>query len=150
MKIRTLLICAVVLLVHSATNAAITISNISSKWYHTLYLQSDGSLWAMGNNANGQIGNGNLTNQFFPVGVVASNVTAISAGVTHSLFQKSDGSLWAMGHNTYGALGAGLATSNRPAPVLIVSSNVAAIAAGNEFSLYSKTDGRSVGHGVAG
>ena len=91
---------------------------------HSLFLKRDGSLWAMGYNADGELGNGTYitnapygTNQ--PQLVVASGVTAIAAGDLHSLFLKSDGSLWAFGGNSTGQLGDGTTTStNRPEQIL--------------------------------
>jgi len=95
--IRICLLCAV--LFHAADSGAQTVTQIAAGFYHSLFLKSDGSLWAMGFNNDGQLGDGNdiATNQ--PVLIVSNNVTAIAAGGYHSLFLKSDGSLWAMGDN---------------------------------------------------
>ena len=107
---------------------------------HSLFVKNDGSLWAMGGNIYGQLGDGtyNSTNQ--PEQIVASNVTAVAAGDLHSLFLKKDGSLWAMGYNSLGQLGDG--TNYRTNwPEQIVASNVTTIAAGEWHSLFLKTDG---------
>ena len=76
---------------------ASNVTAIAAGGCHSLFLKSDGSLWAMGYNAYGQLGDGTYNNTNRPEQIVASNVTAIAAGDCHSLFLKSDGSLWAMG-----------------------------------------------------
>jgi len=107
---------------------------------HSLFLKSDGSLWGMGGNGYGQLGDRTYNNTNRPEQIVTNGVTAIAAGGSHSLFLKSDGSLWVMGWNGYGQLGDGtLNTTNRPKQ--IVSSNVTAIAAGYQHSLFLKSDG---------
>jgi uncharacterized delta-60 repeat protein len=74
----------------------------------------------MGNNFNGQLGDGTYNNTNLPEMIVSSNVTAIAAGAYHSLFIKSDGSLWVMGKNDNGQLGDGT-TNNVNRPEQIVS-----------------------------
>jgi len=128
--------------------AAIAAGNV-----HSLFLMTNGSLWGMGKNDNGQLGNASYywqTNR--PALIVASNVTAIAAGFVHTLFLKNDGSLWAMGNNYYGqlgdgALGGGTLNSKTNQPEQIVSSNVTAIAAGAYHSLFIKSDGSLWGMG---
>src|SRR5208282_1515026 len=112
---------------------------------YSVFLKNDGSLWAMGYNFYGQLGDGTFNNTNLPEQIVASNVTAIAAGGYHTLFLKSDGSLWAMGYNKRGGLGDGT-FANAPhygtnQPELIVSSNVTAIAGGGTHSLFLKSDG---------
>jgi len=107
---------------------------------HSLFLKSDGSLWGMGDNGYGELGDGTYNNTNRPEQIVASNVTAIAAGAVFSLFLKSDGSLWAMGDNHGGELGDGTLNQTNW-PELIVASNVTAIAAGSAHSLFLKSDG---------
>jgi hypothetical protein len=93
---------------------------IAAGSWHSLFLKSDGSLWAMGDNYYGDLGDGtnNRTNR--PEQVVAGGVTAISAGFDHSMFLKSDGSLWTMGYNYYGELGDGtFNNTNRPEQIIL-------------------------------
>jgi hypothetical protein len=99
------------------------VTAVAAGWQHSLFLKSDGSLWAMGGNYEGQLGDGAdsffTTNQ--PEQIVASNVTAIAAGGHYSLFLKGDGSLWAMGDDGFGQLGDGAySQTNRPEQVVPV------------------------------
>ena len=119
---------------------------------HTLFLKNDGSLWAMGYNTYGQLGDGNNTQKNRPERIAVTNATAIAAGDAHSLFLKSDGSLWAMGWNFYGQLGIGTYSQYQYSPVQMVASNVTTIAAGGGHSLFLKGDGSlwAVGYNYMG
>jgi alpha-tubulin suppressor-like RCC1 family protein len=111
------------------------VTQISAGTAHGLFLKSDGSLWVMGDNSQGQLGIGSaISATSVPQQIVAGNVTTISAGAYHSLFRKSDGSLWAMGGNGYGQLGDG-AFTNHYFPEQIVGSQVGAISAGGNETL---------------
>ena len=116
------------------------VTAIAAGGFHSLLLKSDDSLWAMGDNEYGQLGDGTHNSTNRPEQIVASGVTAIAAGGGHSLLLKSDGSLWAMGDNEYGQLGDGTHNSTNQ-PEQIVSSNVTATAAGGDHSLFLKSDG---------
>ncbi len=105
----------------------------------SLILKSDHSLWAMGRNDLGELGNRTFTTTNQAQLIVTNGVSAIAAGYSHSLFLMSDGSLWGMGDNSAGELGPGAWTSTNQ-PQEIVSNGVIAIAAGQQFSLFVKSD----------
>ncbi|HZF02508.1 MAG TPA: RCC1 domain-containing protein [Methylomirabilota bacterium] len=48
-----------------AVQAATTVTNISAGYYHSMFLKSNGSLWMMGYNLYGELGDGtfNQTNR---------------------------------------------------------------------------------------
>jgi hypothetical protein len=124
------------------------VTAVAAGAYHSLFLKHDGSLWGMGRNFYGELGDGSISlGTRSPEQIVASNVTAIAVGIEYSLFLKSDGSLWGMGDNTFGQLGIG-PTNNAIRPKQIVASNVTAIAAGAYYSLFLKSDGSLWGMGT--
>ena len=107
---------------------------------HTLYVQTDGSLWVTGDNAYGQLGDGSTTDRNSSYRIVDANVTAVAAGMHHSMFLKRDGSLWVMGRNDYGQLGNGNGLQ-QTTPQNIVVAGVVSIAAGGHHTCFVKTDG---------
>ena len=84
---------------------------VSSGFYHTAALKSDGSLWTWGNNTYGQLGDGTdgiSTSKYVPTRIGRDNDwVSVSVGVNHTVGLKSDGSLWAWGLNYHGQLGIG-------------------------------------------
>jgi len=124
-----------------------------STYSHTLFQKIDGTAWAWGNNASGQLGDGSTIDRYSPVAVSGlTGVTALATGGAHSLALKSDGTVWAWGSNTSGQLGDGT-TSDRLTPVQVSGlSGVTAIAAGYDFSMALKTDGTvwTWGNGTSG
>ena len=109
---------------------------------HSLFIKSDGTLWAWGNNGYGQLGDGTTTNRSVPVQVgTATNWASVAAGENHSVALKTDGTLWAWGYNYYGQLGDNT-TTTRYAPVQIgTDTHWAAVAAGENHTVALKTDG---------
>jgi alpha-tubulin suppressor-like RCC1 family protein len=76
---------------------------------YALAIQSNGTLWAWGNNTFGQLGLGDITNRSSPVQVGTSSnwiaVTTAQGGTPFSLAVQSTGTLWSWGSNNNGALG---------------------------------------------
>ena len=72
---------------------------------HSLIMGTDGKLWAVGKNADGQLGDGTTQSRSIPVMIQSGSVQKIAAGSNHSLFIRQDGSLWGMGDNSDGQLG---------------------------------------------
>jgi alpha-tubulin suppressor-like RCC1 family protein len=132
------LLCVAML--QAVIGGAQPVTQIAAGGDESLFLKSNGSLWAMGWNIDGQLGDGTYNNTNQPEQIVASNVTAIAVGIAHSLFLKTNGSLWTMGWNRNGQLGDGT-YNNTNRPEQIVTSNVTAIAAGYYHSLFLKRDG---------
>jgi alpha-tubulin suppressor-like RCC1 family protein len=126
---------------------------VSAGYDFSLFLKSDGSLWGMGDETVGELGNGVISVPYYvttttnvPVEIEPGGVVAISATYQHSMFLKSDGSLWVMGDNLYYELGNNT-QNDSDVPLEIESSNVVAISAGQEFSLFIKSDGSLWGMG---
>jgi alpha-tubulin suppressor-like RCC1 family protein len=104
--------------------------------YHSLAVKDDGSVWAWGWNAYGQLGNGTTADAAAPVRVPGlTGVVSVSAGLLHSLAVKGDGTVWAWGWNYFGQLGNGTNADNlRPVQVRGIT-NVVNVAAGAFHSL---------------
>jgi alpha-tubulin suppressor-like RCC1 family protein len=121
---------------------------IAAGTYHSLALKSDGTVWAWGDNYNGQLGTGSYYSSKTPVAVkttsgsILGGVTSIAAGGYHSLALKIDGTVRAWGENSDGQLGNGVAGTSIPTPVVVSNlSGVKTLAGGVYHSLALKTDG---------
>jgi len=113
---------------------------------HTVFLHADGTLWAAGSNASGQLGDGSFTGHSEAVQIgSAADWQAVSAGSDHSLALKADGTLWAWGSNASGQLGSVSGVNpvaNQNAPLKIGTERTwIAVAAGGASSYALKADG---------
>ncbi len=109
---------------------------------HTVGIQVNGTLWAWGYNAFGQIGDGTIINKSTPTQIgTAANWASVAVGASHTIALKTDGTLWAWGNNGNGQLGDGT-TAKKTIPTQIgTATNWASISAGGDYSLALKTDG---------
>lgn len=122
-------------------NSLTNIKAIAAGGQHSLFLKSDGTVWACGRNNEGQLGDGTTADKVSPVQLTSLNgIIAIIAGWSYSLFLKNDGTVWACGRNAEGQLGDGT-TIQRNIPVQVTSlSGVISIAAGRDHSLFLKNN----------
>lgn len=108
---------------------------------HTVSLKNDGTLWAWGNNAFGELGIGNLTDKNIPTQVgTESNWKTFYASYILTLAIKNDGTLWGWGENAIGQIGDGTNT-NKSSPVKIgVDSDWENVIFSNDHSFAQKAD----------
>lgn len=115
---------------------------LSASGTFSAVLRPDGTVWAWGANALGQLGNGTRADSTLPVRVAGlGNVADLAAGATHGLAARSDGTVWAWGGNSVGQLGNGGntdAVSAGPVPGLV---DIVRVAAGQGHSLALQRDG---------
>lgn len=72
---------------------------------HTVALKTDGTLWAWGNNADGELGDGTTAIATTPKRVGnAINWVSVDAGESHTVAMNSQGLVWGMGDNSFGQL----------------------------------------------
>jgi len=111
---------------------------ISTGYGTSFAIQYDGTLWAWGRNAEGQLGDGTTINRYTPVKVM-DEVIAVSAGYRHTTAIRTDGSLWAWGWNEYGQLGEGT-TIARHTPIKVLD-DVISVASGDSNTVAIRADG---------
>lgn len=130
---------------------------------HTLFVKTDGTVYAMGNQASGRLGDGEdeTTGRVYTPKYITSisGVIGVAAGTGHSLFLKADGTVWGVGANNNGELGQGYLGPSRPdygvrlAPVQIPLPSAASAvyaAADRSFVLLSNGDLYAMGAGAVG
>ena len=107
-------------------NVLTNVKAIAAGSNHTVFLMNDDTVYAVGNNELGQLGNGKGTwNELeeYPVQVMANEnnvltgVKAIAAGSNHTVFLKDDNTAWSVGSNWTGQLGDGTVV-NKSTPVV--------------------------------
>lgn len=95
-----------------------TITAIATGHSHTILLDAQGKVWAMGMNTFGQLGDGTLLDRTRPVPMLngkneqLSGIVQIAAGDYYTLLLDEDGNLWAVG--TLSWLGVDNQKSPRP------------------------------------
>lgn len=129
-----------------------SVIKLSAGASHTLALKSDGTLWAWGYNAAGQLGNNTFDDHAVPTIMLKTEAMSqspkvVSAGYYHSLVLLQDGTVFACGSNDYGQLGD---NTKKSQPVFVQVTglqDVVAIAGGSYHSVALKKDGTVWGWG---
>ena len=114
---------------------------------HTAVIREDGTLWTMGGNGRGQLGNGSTEMSSIPVQVL-DQVATVTCGRYETAVIRTDGSLWTWGltQNRNLGLSAGdvlnesLGSMNQTKPYKVME-DVAAVACGWWHTAAIKSDG---------
>ena len=130
--------------------AGITFTDVSAGTTHSLAVGSDGSVWAWGMGASGQLGDGSFTDADSPTEVqmpAGAPVTMVAAGGASSLALTDAGQVYGWGSDVFGQLATPLVDlepqdSDVPVqPSGLPRSTVYASVAAGEDSAYALTTG---------
>jgi len=125
---------------------------------HSIALKKDGSVWAWGDNIQGQCGDGTVMDRKHPVRVLRlKDIIAIDACRYHNLALRQDGTVWGWGHNLTGQLGTGKRSAKEARPVPVSGPDgkgfldgVVAVACGGLHSAAIREDGSAWAWGYNG
>ena len=107
-------------------------------------IRSDGSLWAWGENRNGQLGTNKRASWSSDVVIrpiqILDDVVAVSAGGNHTTATQTDGVLWTWGDNRRGQLGVStFGNQGRSTPVWVLQ-EATAVSVGNSHTVTIRID----------
>jgi alpha-tubulin suppressor-like RCC1 family protein len=128
----------------SGLTSGAKITSISAGGAHSLALDSDGRVWATGNNNYGQLGLNDSQTSFRLATIdgltVGAKITDVIAGDTYSFAIDDEGKLWATWDNEYGLLGS---ASFQPVTIAMASSaKVISVSANDDYYIALDNGGR--------
>ncbi|BAI61697.1 hypothetical protein MCP_1625 [Methanocella paludicola SANAE] len=126
----------------SMAASSVKMKAVDSGAYANFALAEDGTVWAWGNNRDGQMGIGDKSTIYVPFQIPGlTGVKALSADATFTLLLKGDGTVWAAGKNDHGQLGDGTMTDRSSFAQVKGLSNIVAIDAKDSVGMALKDDG---------
>jgi alpha-tubulin suppressor-like RCC1 family protein len=120
---------------------------------HNLGVRKNGTAWAWGSGAYGQLGDGTTVNKSSPVSVVGgfTDWCQLSAGGYHSVGLRTNATMWVWGSGALGRLGNGT-TVNTSSPVSVVGgfTDWCQVSAGRNHTLAVRRNGTAWAWGQGG
>ena len=104
-------------------------------------IKTDGTLWGMGWNSMGQLGQNSTVGRSSPVQIPGTTWSFIQCGEQSIRAIKTDGTLWAWGGNEVGELGQNAAGVEQSSPVQIPGTTWSKVFSANKSNWGVKTDG---------
>lgn len=130
--------------VTAACSEACGFIQVAAGGAHTVGVRGDGTVWAWGSDASGQLGDDStLAGQAKPVQVAGfTDARQVAAGATHTVALKTDGTVWTWGSDAAGQLGDGTALANKATPVQVAGlTGVRQVAAGGSHTVAVMANG---------
>lgn len=131
----------------------VPVVRVAAGYAHSLAIRSDGSVWAWGDNRNGQLGNGETSATGVPTPQQVpglEDVAAVAAGRSHSAAIQQGGVLYTWGDNSSGQLGNNSSVVSESLTPLRIMDGVTAVDAAGNYTLALKADGTLWGWGYPG
>lgn len=136
-------------LAENLTISKVKIISVSTGLNFSLFLDSNGKVWSVGNNENGRCGLGEVGNVTEPVMIIIFDgqtkipfINKIASGNEHSIMLDSDGNVWSFGLNNKGQLGLGHAGTRKiPTQLTYIHTKIVDIAVGYIHNLLLDIDG---------
>jgi len=117
-------------------------------------LAADGSVWAWGDNSQGQLGDGTTLRRATPIHLTTiNNVRSLSTNGVCTYAIKEDGSVWSWGSNAFGLLGTDSSNSSSSVPVNVTAlTNIKTVAVSATHLLALRNDATvlALGNGSGG
>lgn len=126
--------------------AKINIVGIAAGNYHSAAWDDQGKAWTWGWGVHGQLGHGNIMDEFLPsrLTYIPDRVLSIECGYAHTLVLTVKGQVWTFGCGLFGQLGVGeMKKSTRPCQIMDLN-NIAHIACGHFHNLAFDKEGQKL------
>jgi len=126
-------------------------ARVSAGQFHTEAVKTDGTLWAWGQNAHGELGDGTNSGPQFCGGLACSTSpeqigtdthwaqVSAAGGGEHTVAVKTDGTLWVWGYNGYGRLGDSTTTERHSPEQIGTDTHWAQVGTGADHTVAVKT-----------
>ena len=104
-------------------------------------VKTDGTLWTIGGNTVGALGQNNTTSRSSPVQIPGTTWSKIASSGTGLAAIKTDGTMWSWGQNNHGQVGNNTQSPGYSSPVQIPGTTWVDVSTAHYAYLATKTDG---------